>query len=37
MVVAADISAGVSLQKSGRIVDEFMQAVGGAAMFICTS
>jgi hypothetical protein len=34
MVTEADISARVSLQKSWRIIDEFMQAVGGSAMFV---
>jgi hypothetical protein len=37
MVIETDISPGVSLQKSRRVVDEFMQAVGGSAMFIRAS
>jgi hypothetical protein len=37
MVIEADIPAGVSLQKSRCVVDEFMQAVGGSAMFIRSS
>jgi hypothetical protein len=37
MVIEANISARVSLQKSRCIVDEFMQAVVGTAMFVRSS